>query len=282
MLRRESRSSPTTGVLFLEKSIYNILMKRSKILVLLIAVLLILSLNFFSKEARSFFYAISSPVQKTFWGAGNGISDFFSGIFSGESLKRENEELKLENQKLLAEKAFLNKVTEENELLRQALGIGLAEEFQLGFASVVSKLADEAVLIDKGAEDGFSENMPVITAENVLVGKIDKVYKKFSRVALISQKENSFDVEISGKNIKGLIRGKGSSEIFLDLVSKDKELKKGDLVVSSSFGGTYPEGLLVGTVKEVINSDVQPFQQAEVSPFLDLRELKNVFIILSF
>ncbi|RLC34943.1 MAG: rod shape-determining protein MreC [Candidatus Nealsonbacteria bacterium] len=257
-------------------------MKRSKILVLLIAVLLILSLNFFSKEARSFFYAISSPVQKTFWGAGNGISDFFSGIFSGESLKRENEELKLENQKLLAEKAFLNKVTEENELLRQALGIGLAEEFQLGFASVVSKLADEAVLIDKGAEDGFSENMPVITAENVLVGKIDKVYKKFSRVALISQKENSFDVEISGKNIKGLIRGKGSSEIFLDLVSKDKELKKGDLVVSSSFGGTYPEGLLVGTVKEVINSDVQPFQQAEVSPFLDLRELKNVFIILSF
>jgi rod shape-determining protein MreC len=257
--------------------------QRNKVLILVIVVLLIFSLNFFSKEVRNFFYSVSRPVQNIFWRTGDRISDFFEGIFGRENLKKENEELKSENQKLLAENVTLEEIKTENQTLRKALKIGLEKEFQLDFAEVAGKYIDQdSILINKGSKNGLFENMPVITEDKVLVGKIVEVHRDFSRVALISNKESFFDVQISGKGIDGLVRGKGSSEVYLDLIPRDKEIREGDLVVSSSLGGKYPEGLLVGVVKEIKKSDIQPFQQAEISPFLDLQELKNVFVILNF
>lgn len=256
--------------------------RRNKILILIIGILFILSLNFFQKEVRGFFYSISYPIQETFWNARDRVSDFFEGLLGGENLKKENEALKLENQKLLAENVALKRTEEENETLRRALGVGLADDFELAFAQLVGKdVSQDSILIDKGLEDGLSKDMAVITEEKLLVGKITAVYKDFSRVMLISNKESSFDAKISEKDIEGLVRGKGGSEIYLDLIPRDKEIKKGDLIVSSSLGGVYPQGLLVGVVKEIKKSDVQSFQQAEISPFLDLQELKNVFVIIN-
>jgi len=256
-------------------------LKRNKILILVILVLFIFSLNLFSKEVRNFFYLISAPIQKPLWRVADATLDFFEGVSRGAALKKEAEELKLENQRLLAENVNLKKIKAENEALREALGIGLTKEFQLGFAEIIGKYIDQdSILIGKGSNDGFSENMPVITGEKVLVGRIVEVYDDFSRVMLISNKESSFDVEIPDRQITCLAKGKGGLEIYLDLVPKDKEIKKRDLVVSSALGGIYPQGLLVGLVKEVKKSDIQPFQQAEISLFLDLGELKKVFVIL--
>ena len=254
---------------------------KDKILILVIVVLLIFSSNLFSKKTRNFFYSISAPVQKVLWSASDIVFDYFGGLFKAKNIKQELEKIKLENQKLLTDNVALKETKAENDILRKALGIGLAEEFQLSFAEVIGKYAEQdSILIDKGYKDGLSENMPVITEERVLVGKIEKTYKDFSRVALISKKENSFDVRISGSDIEGLIRGDGGSEVHLDLIPKKQEIKSGDLIISTSLGGIYPDGLLVGKVKKVEKSDVKPFQQAEVSPFLELRGLYKVFVVL--
>lgn len=243
-----------------------------KILPLILLVLLIFSLNLFSRQTRNFFYSISAPVQKIIWEARRG-SDF----------ERELRELRIENQRLLAENVALKEIRSENKILRNALEIGLAEEFQLDFAQVIGKYIDQdAILIDKGAEDGFLENLPVITAEKALVGRIAEVYNDFSRVELISNQASAFDVEILDKDIFALLKGRGRSKVFLDLIPRDKEIQPGDLVVSSSLGGIYPRGLLVGVVESVKKNDVQPFHQAEVSPFFNLQEIKNVFIILKY
>ena len=257
--------------------------KRNKILIIVLGILIVLSLNFFQGEVKGFFYSTSSSIQKTLRQTGDNVSDFFEGIFSGKSLKKENEVLKLRIQELLAEKISLQEFKEENQTLRNILEIGLQKDFRLALAEVINKDIDQdSILINQGLKDGLSEGMPVITQERVLLGKITEVYKDFARLSLISNKGSSFDAEIPDRDASGVIKGKGGFQIDLDLVSQDKEVEKGDLVVSASLGGIYPKGLLIGLIKEVERSDIKPFYQIEVSPFFDLKEIDRVLVILDF
>ena len=267
--------------------------KRDKILVLIISgIILIFSLNFFQKTVKGFFYAISSPIQKTFWSAGDSVSDFFETVVGPKNLKTENDELKLKIQTLLAENSFLKELKSENEFLREALQIGLQKDFQLAFVTVIGKdIGQESILINQGAGDGLSFGMPVVTQQKILLGRISEVFENFSRVALISGKESAFDVKVlaspgeaggSGTDTTGVARGQGNSKIKFDLVPQDKVLKVDDLVVSSPLGGIYPEGLLIGMVNNVSRNDVSPFYQAEISPLFDVQDSSAVFVILNF
>jgi len=257
--------------------------KRKTILIVVVGIIIILSLNFFQKTVKGFFYFISSPIQQTLQEAGDNTSDFFTSIFNSKKLKKENEDLKLKLQELLAEKTYLEEFKEENQVLRDILEIGPQKEFRLALAELINKdIGQNSVLINQGSEDGLSQGMSVITQEKVLLGKISEVYNHFSRVSLISSKDSSFDAEISNRDAFGIVKGNGSQFLCLDFVSQDKEIQQGDLVVSVSLGGIYPKGLLVGLVQEVAESDIEPFYQIKVSPFFDLGETDNVLVILDF
>ena len=120
--------------------------------------------------------------------------------------------------------------------------------------------------------------MLVITQEKVLAGIVSEVYKDFSRVRLLSDKNSSFDAKISDSNIFGIVKGKGSLKMFLDFIPQDKEIKEGDLIITSELSGRYPKGLLIGFVEKVQKNDIKPFQQAEISPFFDITG-ENLFIV---
>lgn len=258
--------------------------KKTKLLVIFLGILVILSLNFYRSEVKDFFYSISEPGQKILWKKGDNISDFFEGLFKSKDLKRENEELRKYNQELLNEIVFLNELKKENKMLREALGISLQEDFELTLANLISKdVSGDFILINKGSKDGLSAGMPVITAQKVLLGKIsDEVSENFSRVILISNLESSFPAEVQEGGITGIIKGEGSSQVSLEKIPKDKEIKEGNIVITTSLGGIFPRELLIGKVNKIQKSDIEPFQKLGISPFFNIEELKTVFIITSF
>lgn len=247
-----------------------------------VLILAIFILNIFQKETRNFFYLISSPIQKILFNVGDRVADFFGAIIRIRSLKSETDELKLKNQELFAKIAALNELEKENKILREALGIELQKEFKLALVQVIGKdISQDFILIDKGSEDGVFENMPVITQQKVLVGKINEVYKNFSKVMLISNKKSSLDalVQKSEKDIFGVVKGEGNFKILFDLVPREAEISQEDIVVTSAFGGIFPKGLLVGKVKEIKKSDVEPFQQAEIEPAFNIKTIYILFLI---
>ena len=256
---------------------------KTKILIVAIMIVFILSLNFFQKEAKGFFYAFSAPIQTTFWAVGDRVSGFFETIGNLNNLKIANDESQKIIQELLPEKASLAELKKENETLREALQVGLQKDFRLAFVGVIGKdIGQESILINQGAGDGLSVGMPVVTQQKILVGRISEVFESFSRVTLISSKESAFDAKVSGTDITGVARGQGNSKIEFDLVPQDKALQADDLVVSSSLGGIYPEGLLAGVVQKISRNDVNPFYQAEISPLFDIQKTSAVFVILNF
>ena len=257
--------------------------KLAIILVLIIILFVALNLTPLGPEVKNFFYLISSPLQKSLWKIGDRVSDFFETIAKIKDLKRENQELKLKVQELIAENVALKELKKENELLREALEIGLEKEFKLILAQVTGKdISQDFILIDKGVKDGILENLPVITQQKVLVGKISQVYRNFSKVQLISDKNSSFDAKISDQEIFGLVKGKGNFNLSFNLVPKENEIKEGDLLVTSALGGVFPAGLIIGKISQVRKSDLEPFQTAQIQPAFNLRDLEKLFIIFEW
>jgi rod shape-determining protein MreC len=258
--------------------------KKTGIAIFLI-ILLLVSLNFspIYKGVKNFFYWLSRPIQAIFWRAGDKLSDFFVMAFEIQNLQEENQKLGLKISELLTEKIEKNQLEKENKILREALDLGLEKEFKLEIAEVVGKdISQDFILIDKGEVDGISEGLPVITEQKILIGSIGETYKNFSKVKLISNKESSLDVEVFGKEIEGVLKGKGNLKISLEFLPKEKEINKGDLVVTTSLSGIYPEGLLVGEIQEVKKEDPQPFQTANVKLGFEIGEIEFLFIISDF
>lgn len=250
------------------------------IIILIIAFFILSNSTPFSKEIKNFFYFISSPIQRWLWSAGLKLSDFFATISEIKTLKKENEELKLKIQNLISENSSLKELKKENEILRTALNLGLEKEFELKMARVIGKeISQDYLIIDKGEKDGLEKGLAVITQQKALVGKIGDVYNNFSSVQLLTSKNNSFDVKMSEKEIYGLAKGKGNFKLSLDLIPKEKEIEVGDRLVTSAGGGIFPNGLLVGEISRVKKSDIEPFQEIEIKPTFDVKDLDLLFII---
>ncbi|MDP2663964.1 MAG: rod shape-determining protein MreC [bacterium] len=255
-------------------------MKMSKVLIVFVLVLVVLAFGFYQNEVKNLAYGFSSGWQQTLWQTGEKVSDLLRGFLKRGEVKEELDQAFLKNQELLSQIADLEEMEKENQRLMEALGLGLEKEFQLELASLVSKdISKDSLLINKGGKEGVFEGMPVITSGKVLVGRIGQVFEDFSEVILISNKESSFEAKIAGQDIFGVAKGKGSLKLSLELISREKTVSEGDLVVSSSLGGIFPQGLLVGEVKEIKKSDVEPFQMAEIILGFTIDNLDYLFII---
>ena len=255
--------------------------KKRRLSKLIIAVLVIILalfvLNYFRLSIKNFFYVISSPIQRSFGRAGDDIAKIF-----GSDLRKEVINLRIEKQELLNQISVLESLQKENQELRQALDLNLQKDFNLILAGVISKdSAGNIILIDKGSEDGILKDMPVINQQKVLFGRVLEVYKNFSRVNLIIDKSYTFDAKVQGKEIYGVIRGGGNC-LYFEYVSKEAELKEGDVLITSALAGEIPKDLLIGEVEKINKEDIKPFQSANVKVFFDLKEADSLFVITNF
>ena len=265
------------------------LRNKRLLLIIVLAASLTLTVSVFNKKVRNAFYTFSAPLHRTFWRTGSNIANFLEAFVKSQKIQSEMEVLRLENQALLGHIASLKAAQEENEELREALGIELEKDFSITLARVVSKdNGQDFLLIDAGLRDGITEQMPVITAQKVLVGRVDEVYRNFSKIMLISHNKSSFDAHIlrladkkaeQENNITGIIKGGGKFHVSFDLLLQEADVSQGDIIVTSSFGGIFPAKLLVGTINEVEKSDVELFQRATVTPFFDIRKIDLLFVI---
>ena len=281
MFNKKKRSIDSYRSFFIKNHSYS-LRKCLALVFSVIVLLLFLNLTFFPKQIRNTFYFISEPTQEWLWEKGLFFSDFFEGVFQGSQINEENHWLLNQNKELINQNIELEKLRDENKILRTALGLSLEKSFDLELAQVIGRnFSDNVITINKGAENGLKSNFPLITEEKVLIGKIVEVYEHVSKVQLLSSRESLLNIEVFNKNIYGLLKGKNSSDYFLDLIPNESEIISGDLVVTSSFGGDFPKGLLVGTIDSIRDSETVSFKEAVVKPSFGVQDLSQVFIILS-
>ena len=251
-------------------------------------IFLLVIINFFVSPIKNYFYTLSAPFQKSFWSAGGSSSNFLGSFLNAGYLAKENEDLKNENQKLLSQIASLQSIEQGNQA-QSAISISCQNnEVQFVMAGVVGLDDNDIVSINKGSADGISEGMPVVNQQNVLFGKIFKVYKNFSKVILISNKNSVINVKIqqsqdsTDPEVDGIIKGNGGLTAYLDLIPIDSNINSGDVLVTSAIEKLFPKDLLVGKILQKEKNDQKPFQQAQVSLFFDVKATDNLFVITNY
>ncbi len=252
----------------------------------IVLIVLIAVFNLFSAGIKNSLYAMSSPMQKTFWTAGETSSGFLGNFFNAGFIAKENQNLKQENEKLLAQVASLEAIKEANNAQSTVSLSCQNNEFNLLMVGVVGLDEQDMLSINKGSADGVQEGMPVISQNKALFGKVFKVYKNFSQVMLISNKNSVINVRVqqddaSAPEVDGAIKGLGNKNVFLDLVPVDDIIKDGDVLATSSLEASVPKGLLVGKITKIDKNDQKPYQQAEVKPFFNI-STDNLFVITNY
>lgn len=231
-------------------------------------------------KLRNSFYTFSQPVYHFFDGIGKSASGFFQSVFQREKFLSENEILREKVQYLEEKLISLKLLQDENQQLKSALGVELNKNFKLKMATISGKdLNSDSIIINLGFSDGIAKDMIAVTGNKVLIGKISEVHQDYSRISLLTNSKDSFDAKTLDGQIGGVIRGKGRGQIEFDLISEDVSLAVGSLVITSSLGLIYPEGLIVGSVSEIGKSESGSFKKATISPYFDVVQANTIFII---
>jgi rod shape-determining protein MreC len=123
--------------------------------------------------------------------------------------------------------------------------------------------------------------MPVLTADG-LVGQIRRSFSRYADVLLTADKTSAIDVVVQRNGARGMLKGTGAEDTYvcrLEQLSRDDDVKPGDVVVTSGLGQRFPASILVGTVKEVVKREYGLYQEATVTPAVHFSRLEEVLVL---
>lgn len=236
--------------------------------------------------------AVSVPVQRAISPVAAHVRGFFGSAFGG-SLQSENRELKARVDELTAENVRLRQLQLENDQLRQQLGFTTAHpELTAKSARVIGRDPSslrQYLLLDKGRADGVAPGMAVTHPGGALIGQIVRAEANRAEALLITDIDSSVNAKIERTRADGIVQGRWQQGSFLTMRYIEQGLtsdgtprvQKGDWVVTSGLGGNMPDGLLIGRVTSVKQSDTGMEQQASVIPAVDVRAVETALVVLS-
>lgn len=243
-----------------------------------------------SSVVSGLFGLVSTPMQKVSTVvANNAAATAGSAARSKEDLERENAALKRQVEDLNKKLIKYYTYQQENAQLRKFLELKNENpDFKPVSAAVVGRDPGElfyGFTIDQGTGAGISVKDPVVTEAGV-VGWVSAVTSSYSRVTTVLSPETKISAVDKVNRDTGVIgcdlRHTDKGLLRLSYLAAGTSVKPGDIVVTSGVGGIYPRNLPVGTVKEVKNSEYDVSLYAEVTPFVDVKTVRDVMVITSF
>ena len=256
-------------------------MKTNTLIPILVVILLVLVV--FLPFGPSWVTDTTAPIRGGVVGVARQVGQYWSWIGDVQRLSQQQDKLAAERNKLLAELAKLQATERENQALREQLSLGKKVEQSLILAKsagIIERGNEKYLLITSGSVDGIKVGQ-IALANQVLVGKVKEV-GEHSSVIEMPQTSNSIIpviIRLDDGVTKGVVKASFNLTARIDQVLPDEKLQKGDTIVTSGEGGTYPPDIVVGKVGEVERSDQQVFQSASISIPWEIAELETLFII---
>ena len=264
--------------------------KNKKNIVLVSAILLfslaLMTLNVKQENGVRFLDTISgvilAPFLSFFTQTIQTVSDGINHYVLLVDVARQNDQLKLEIQRLINEKNQTIEYLSSQKRLSKLLAYEVESGKKSLVASVIGRDATQwskVVVINKGLLDGVEEHFPVVTDTGV-IGQVIHAGINTSKVLLIVDGRSAVDALFQDSRVSGVVVGKGDDECQLKFVPNTADVKTGDLVLSSGLGGIFPKGLIIGRISQITKKKDGLFQEITLTPGSDLSRLEEVLVLL--
>jgi rod shape-determining protein MreC len=223
---------------------------------------------------RSKFVNSANSITGGFYNKISYINDFFN--------------LKSENQRLLEENTALKNILAVESINIDSISKQLLDStkyfrrFTYSSAKIINNnftKRNNFLLIDKGFKNGIASEMAVVNSKGI-VGVTKSVSKYNSTVISVLNKYSQINVKIKGNDHFGTLswNGKDYRTIQLKDLPRQALIKVGDTIITGGKSTIFPEGILVGVVKDFVISN-KVFEKIDVTLFNDMSSISNVNII---
>ncbi|MDY3792495.1 MAG: rod shape-determining protein MreC [Oscillospiraceae bacterium] len=243
----------------------------------------------YSSGSNYLFEVIFEPVRSLSSKISDKVSTSLDMVINAEKYYNENQQLKAQLNAIYNDVIDYDKVLEENRELRVMLE--LKEEYDnYKFSppcTVIARTTNDpygSFTVDKGSSDGIEPGDPVVT-ETGIVGVCFEVSPSTSKVRTLYSPKTAVGVYTVRTKAEGIAEGgydlavKG--RIRMSYISKDSDIKEGDVIVTSG-SANYPAGQLIGTVESVQMEQNGLSKFAVLIPAEEPNTITSVFVITDY
>jgi rod shape-determining protein MreC len=186
---------------------------------------------------------------------------------------------RIENARVLELQERLVELESQNQKLQELLGY-VKQKKQPGIvAPIVGRSADhwwQQITLGRGSQDGIKADF-IVMGTGGLVGRVTNVTPHSSRVLLVSDPSSRVGVAISRSRHMGYLRGQGSNRAVMQFFDKVPDVRRGDVVATSSVSKLFPSGLPIGRI-ESVNLDKTPAPEAVIELTAPMSSLEWVVV----
>lgn len=141
----------------------------------------------------------------------------------------------------------------KNQKLEELLGLARSKQVKGVPAPVIGRSADhwwQQVTLARGTNSGVKEGS-VVLSPGGLVGRVTQTTSRTSRVLLLSDPSSRVGVIVSRSRFMGYLRGKTGNRAVMEFFEKVPDVRKDDVITTSSFSQLFPAGIPIGRVESV-------------------------------
>ena len=249
------------------------------VLIIISVMLITLSVRFAGTGpfavARGIVQTVTKPVEQ--------VCSLISTPFANIGVVNVDEEvarLQEENSQLSTLVAELEEYRQQDQRLTAMMQFADIYGLETLSAEVTSTTTgwDRTSTINKGSRDGVRVGMGVMSTCG-LYGQIESVTDSTSVVRLINDASSSVAVMIQNSRAHGIMHGAYDGTLTLEYVPIDTAVGEGDIVISSGSGGTYPRGIVVGTVRTIEADSSKLYHRIIIEPLFNIGACEEVLVL---
>ncbi len=202
-------------------------------------------------------------------------------------LKKTNEDLTAENAELrgLLRSSFdtpdTSTVIKIDSLIKDTSG--RVRKFLFLPAKVVNNSVSEQnnyITLYRGSKQGITKDMGVIGPRGI-VGKVIDTSSNYCRVMSLLNRNSKVSAMTLRGSYTGIVDWDGRDPRYVTMhnVPKSAKVKAGDSIVTSNLSGSYPEGIMVGTIAGMGGDPASGFFELKVKTATDFYNLQFAYVV---
>jgi rod shape-determining protein MreC len=161
--------------------------------------------------------------------------------------------------------------------------LGRVRKFSFLPAKVVNNdISDQNnyITLYRGSKQGVTTDMGVIGSQGI-IGKVILVSDNYCRVMSVLNRNSKVSAMTKKGFYTGLAdwNGKDPRYITLHNIPKSAKVKAGDSIITSNLSGSFPPGIMIGTVATIEGDPGSGFYELKVKTSTDFYNLQYAYLV---